>query len=137
MRRLFILTVVAACSDSHHVPPPDAAIDQLSIRGSCATPLGSDGGITFPDTAASAQASNLAIDLINGDLLVNDREGIQYMFEGPDAADFVVTTHLLFLSGDFESCGFHEMDTVQFGPGDFCRVDLQFTPTTPGVKHAT
>ena len=107
---------------------------RVSLRGSCAFPLGPSGEIVFPDTAAGAQTAFRPIDVINEGPQIIGRENIQWTFEGGDAADFSVSSG--FQQEDLESCFLHEMDTVIFTPGSFCRLDLLFHPTTAGPKQA-
>ena len=93
------------------------------------------GEVVFPDTAASAQTSYRPVDVINEGPMLIGREDILWSFEGGDAADFSVSNGLQ--QEDPEACSFHVMDTVVFAPGDSCRLDVLFHPTTPGQKQAT
>jgi hypothetical protein len=108
----------------------------VGIRGSCAFPLGPSGEVVFPDTATAVQTSYRAIDVVNTGSLITGRELIHWAVEGADAASFSVSDGLD-LYEDLESCSLHEMDTVQFPPGGFCRLDVTFQPQSPGPKQAT
>ena len=129
--------VIAACGAGHDAATDAGPSGPLEIRGSCAFPLGSSGEVVFPDTAAAAQTSYRPIDVVNvSGQTINARESFYWTVEGSDAAEFAVTT-MLTLDFDGESCGFHVMDTVPFPPGNFCRLDIEFRPTTAGIKQAT
>jgi hypothetical protein len=135
MRSLWI--VAAAACGGGHAPGADApaATGHVDIHGSCAFPLASDGALEFPDTAVAVQASYRPIDVVNTGIQIIGRELISWQVEGADAANFAVSGGLE--EEDGESCSFHEMDTVVFSPGDFCRLDVTFQPQTPGPKQAT
>ncbi len=132
------VAAVAACGGGHATF--DAGADsgpsgRVAIRGSCAFSLGPSGELVFPDTAVGVQTSYRAIDVVNGGAQINGRELIHWAVEGGDAADFSVSNALT--EEDQESCSFHEWDTVIFPPGQSCRLDVMFHPTTAGAKHAT
>jgi hypothetical protein len=136
MRSLWI--VAAAACGGGHAPDADApgATGHVDIRGSCAFPLGSDGALEFPDTAVAVQTSYRPIDVVNTGVGFTGRELVHWEVEGADAANFAVTTGIQ-ADADVESCSLHEMDTVQFPTGAFCRLDVTFQPQTLGPKQAT
>jgi uncharacterized repeat protein (TIGR02543 family) len=136
--RSLAFVFVAACGGGHQ--PPAGSVDSgptasVAIRGSCAYPLGPSGELVFPDNAAGAQTAYRPLDVINTGPQLIGRENLQWVFEGADAAEFAVVGGLQ--QEDQEACTFHEMDTVIFGPGSSCRLDVLFHPTTPGPKQAT
>jgi len=128
--------LIAACGGGNTGTVDAGFLDRLDFRGSCAYALAPDGAVVLPETAAQAQTSYRAIDVINvGDRTLPGSESMRWQLEGADAADFTVA-HEPSLR-DNEACTTHYMGGVDFPVGSFCRLDITFHPTTVGMKQAT
>jgi hypothetical protein len=132
------LVLLAACNEHGSTPPiPDAPIGMVEFHGACAFPLAADGAVAFPDTVVNLQTPLRPIDLVNVLRDLDPAESFMFSIEGPDAAEFTVTTDYSTDPVDMEMCGHHQgLGPSPFVVGASCRVDLYFKPTTLGAKQA-
>ena len=141
--RLAAATLIALSGCVAGTPSPDAdaampvVVGHVVLQGNCAQPIANDGGIAFPDTAVMVQTGARVIDLVNdGSVDIDRRIGIDWMIEGPDAADFSVGGEAE-SDEDIANCTFVSVaSTPGLAVGTACHFAVRFQPTSPGVKQA-